>query len=317
MPDRVLRIGTRGSALALKQADLVIKGLAGPGEIVVIRTSGDRFTDQPLGERNPVGFFTKEIEDELLAGKIDLAVHSLKDLPVAPAPGLAFGALLERDEPNDVLLVRAAALDRSAEIPVMKGAKIGASSRRRQALMGMYRPDLEMLPIRGNVTTRLRKAAAGDYDAILLSRAGLSRLALDTAGLPAFDMNPGRWPVAPGQAVIAVEARADDEEARRRVAALNHAETAAVVNAERGLLHAFGGGCHAPFGAYGTIGAGGTVFAVAAPDRSGGFSVRSFSGPAIEPASAAAEEWIKSGCPAGKPETEALEWLCRPARSWC
>lgn len=316
MSSRVLRVGTRGSQLALEQARRVRAGLRGPSEIQVVRTGGDRFADQPLGEQNQVGFFTKEIEDELLAERIDLAVHSLKDLPTQLAPGLVFGALLAREEAADILLVRPEALAPDETLPLRRGARVGASSMRRQSLLRAHRPDLEPRPIRGNVPTRIDKAIRGEHDAIILSRAGLERLALGVGPLVAFEFNPRRWPGAPGQAVIAVEIRVDDAEARARLVDLDDAGTRVRVEAERSLLVAFGGGCHAPFGAYCELGPQGCVLHVAAPGVDDQIRVARFEAIELESARREAEVWVRSGRPE-RPLPEEGEWLCRPARSWC
>jgi hydroxymethylbilane synthase len=289
-------------------------GLEGESEVRIVHTSGDRFAEQHLGEQNPVGFFTREIEEDLLAGKIDLAVHSLKDLPVERAPGLTFGALLRRDDPADLLLVGPGAHDPDSPFPLKRGAVVGASSRRREALLHLARPDLSVRPIRGNVPTRVDKVRSGEFDAIVLSRAGLERLALSVDPLRAYELNPLRWPGAAGQAIIAVEARANDAEALVRVSALNDAPTAARAAAERTLLAIYGGGCHAPFGAYCEIVQGNGMMVVAAPGGDG-FQIERFPGCDLEQARAAAEAWIRSGRSSrGK---GGDEWLVRPARPWC
>ena len=316
MLDQTLKVGTRGSRLALEQARRVKAGLRGSGEIQVIKTSGDRFADQPLGEGNQIGFFTKEIEDALLDGRIDLAVHSLKDLPIKLAPGLAFGALMARDDPADILLIRPEALDQDQDLPLRKGASVGASSMRRQALLSVYRPDLKPAPIRGNVTTRIDKAARGDYDAIILSRAGLERLALDVGELSAYEFNPRSWPGAPGQAVIAVEIREGDDGVRDRLVDLDCAETRRRVEAERSLLLAYGGGCHAPFGSFCSMGEQGCELFVVAPCADEAIRVERFSAPELEVARQAAEDWVLAGRPL-RPGGEGEAWLCRPARTWC
>jgi len=318
---RVLIVGTRGSSLALEQARRVMAGLAGASELKIVHTSGDRFAERPLGETNPPGFFTKEIEEELLLGKIDLAVHSLKDLPTELAPGLAFAALMKRDDPADLLLVRPEALDPDADFPLKPGAEVGASSRRRGALLHLVRPDVLVRPIRGNVPTRVDKVRAGDCDAVVLSRAGLERLGLAVDPLHAFELNPLHWPGAPGQAIIAVEARADDAEALRRASALNDALTVECAAAERSLLAVYGGGCHAPFGAYCEMDAGGGMMVVAAPGGDG-FLIERFMGGDLEEARAAAEAWIRSGraqresAPSSRLGNPSQVWLCRRARPW-
>jgi hydroxymethylbilane synthase len=282
-------------------------------ELRIVRTAGDRFADQPLGDQNPAGFFTKEIEDELLAGTIDLAVHSLKDLPTGLAPGLTFGALLTRDDPADLLLVRPNAHDPDAAFPLKRGAIVGASSRRREALLHLARPDLAVRPMRGNVPTRVDKVRSGDFDAVVLSRAGLERLGLAVEPLHAYELNPLRWPGAHGQAIIAVETRADDAEALRRAAALHHPPTAARAAAERSLLAIYGGGCHAPFGAYCEAGTGRGMMVVAAPGDDG-FQIERFTGSDLEQARKDAEAWIRSG--RSRRGTGDEGWLLRPARPW-
>jgi hydroxymethylbilane synthase len=308
VPGRVLIVGSRGSRLAREQTRRVTERLQGPSEVRVIKTSGDRFLDQKLGEQAGVGFFTKEIEQELLAGSIDLAVHSLKDLPTDLPGGLVLGAVLERDEAGDVLLVRPEAVDEEQTIPLKTGAMVGASSMRRQALLRAVRGDLEPMPIRGNVPTRVDKCRRGDCDAVVLARAGLARLGLEVGPLVAFDLNPRVWVCAPGQGVIAVEARENDEEARARLGGMEHAPTRACVDAERRLHVRFGGGCHAPFGAF-MEHENSRIF-VAAPSNGGRLGVKEF------PALSEAEEWIRSGCLSGSTR-ERKEWICRPARSWC
>jgi hydroxymethylbilane synthase len=214
--------------------------------------------------------------------------------------------------------LRPGALDASRQIPLISGARVGASSRRRQALLKFYRPDAEALPIRGNVPTRVEKARRGDYDAILLSRAGLQRLKLDAAPLIAFDLNPARWPVAPGQSVIAVEVRSGDEEAMARVAPLNDSTTCERVNAERRLLRAFGGGCHAPFGAFVIKGEDAVAVMVGAPGSDGrSFVITGFRDETIEKACSAAEGWIQSGCMPRHDAAQEGEWVARAARPWC
>lgn len=315
MSGRVLIVGTRGSRLALEQARRVGELLPGPSEIQVIRTSGDRFQDKPLADQSNIGFFTKEIEQELLAGTIDVAVHSLKDLPTALVPGLTLGAVLARDESSDILLARPDSVDSDEDFPLKSGATVGASSMRRQALLKSFRPDLTPSPIRGNVPTRIEKAVRGDYDSIIISRAGLSRLGLDVAPLVAFDLNPYVWIVAPGQGVIAVEAREEDAEVLERLSGLDDQATRECVQAERSLLVAFGGGCHAPFGSFAQLGDADSRLFVAAPGADGAFCIKDFKSASMDDARTAAEEWIRAGCPG---ETNAMsgDWLCRPARPW-
>ena len=316
MSRRTLKIGTRGSKLALEQARRVAEKLPGPSQVTVVRTSGDRFKDVPLAEQTGIGFFTKEIENELLAENIDLAVHSLKDLPTELAPGLTLAAILERDEASDLLLIRPDALHEENELPLKNGARVGASAMRRKALLNVYRQDLVAAPIRGNVPTRVDKARQGDYAAVILSRAGLARLAYQVDPLLAFDLNPRRWICAPGQGVIAVEARTEDEYVLQQLSGLDHSETRRCVTAERSLLVAFGGGCHAPFGAWASRQEDDYQVVVAAPGSQADYQVEHFRAGSLDQAQKLADSWIRAGSPAITNE-KSQEWICRAARPWC
>lgn len=252
---RPLRLGTRGSELALWQSNHVaarIAALAGapPVELVVIRTSGDAITDVPLSEVAGKAFFTKEIEDALSAGEIDLAVHSLKDLATRVPDGLAVGAVLEREDPRDVLLAPAPVT--LATLPA--GARVGTSSLRRKAMLARARPDVEPVELRGNVPTRIRRMLEGRYEAILLAAAGVKRLGLTAEVREHLDL--GRFLPAVAQGAMAVELRAEDADAARWVAPLDHAATRAATAAERALLARLEGGCQIPVGAHGAIVAG-------------------------------------------------------------
>jgi hydroxymethylbilane synthase len=241
-----IRIGARRSTLSQRQVALVQAALeaANPeltSQPVLMTTTGDRQLNTPLPEIGGKGVFTAEIEAALLAGEIDLAVHSLKDLPVEHPDGIAIGAVLPRADPGDVLISRSGA--RLAELP--EGAVIGTSSHRRAAQIRRLRPDVQPVSIRGNVETRLRKGQdpIGPYDAILLARAGLERLDLLTSTmhvLPLADMLP-----APGQAALAVQCR-DDAVSRALALLINHHPSELAVSAERAFLAALGGGCTAP-----------------------------------------------------------------------
>lgn len=242
-----MRLGTRGSALALAQARIVASRLAAAGagevELVTIRTSGDRFTAASLPAIGGAGLFTKEIEEALLDGRIDLAVHSLKDLPTALPPGLALGAVLEREDPADALVAPPGMT--LATLPPR--ARVGTSSPRRRAQLLAARPDLEIVDLRGNVPTRLERQASGELHAVVLARAGLARLGLGTriAQVLPFDvMLP-----APGQGALAVEMRADDGSAAAAASAIDDAEARAATTAERAFLDELGGGCRLPAGA--------------------------------------------------------------------
>jgi hydroxymethylbilane synthase len=244
-----LRIGTRGSALARAQTDLVCRALgaahadlAEPGalEVILVRTTGDRITDRPLAELGGKGLFCKELETALLERRIDLAVHSMKDLPTWLPEGLVIGAMLEREDFRDVLIARGAAS--LAGLP--RGALVGTASLRRQAQLLARRPDLRVVSFRGNVDSRLKKLAAGEVDATLLALAGLRRLALDPGlGTP---LAPEEMLPAVGQGAIGVECRGTDQAARALLAAIDHAETSVCVRAERALLAALDGSCHTP-----------------------------------------------------------------------
>jgi hydroxymethylbilane synthase len=244
-----LRLGTRGSALARWQAEWVAAQLRRRGidvELTPIVTTGDHRLGA-IAAIGGEGVFTKEVQVALLDGRIDLAVHSLKDLPTAPAPELCLAAVPERAAAADVLVCpRAASL---ADLPA--GATIGTGSLRRRTQLLHFRRDLQMKDIRGNIDTRLRKLAEGGYDAVMLAEAGLRRLGLDrhiAQVLPWEIVLP-----APGQGAMALETRADDEPTRGIVAELDHPPTRAAVTAERTLLAALEGGCLAPIAALGRV----------------------------------------------------------------
>ncbi len=250
-----VRIGTRGSDLALWQAHFVRDRLQSePGvevELVVLETRGDAIQDRPLQEVGGQGFFTVEIERALLDRRVDVAVHSHKDLETRTPPELVIAAVPERGPRAERLLVAPDAHDPAAPLlPLREGARVGTSSPRRAEQLLALRPDLSIADLRGNVPTRVRKLGEGNYDAILLAAAGLERLALDVAPLVALDLDLARLVPAPAQGALALQARAADVELLelcRRV--LHDEETAAAVAAERALLAAAGGGCHMPLGA--------------------------------------------------------------------
>lgn len=246
----IFKIGTRGSKLALWQSRHVAEKLDVETELTVIKTSGDRFQDIPLQGQSETGFFTKEIENQLLDGRIDLAVHSLKDLPTRPHPDLALGAYLVRAEVSDVLLVHPDWYDPDVLIPVREGCKVGATSLRRQALLRLYGPQAVPAMLRGNVPTRVEKCKNGLYGAIVLAEAGIRRLELDTQPLLMFRLNPDIWLPAPGQGVIAVQTRGNHNILLDAVKKLDNPAARGAVTIERELLANFEGGCHTAFGAY-------------------------------------------------------------------
>jgi hydroxymethylbilane synthase len=242
-----IRIGTRGSPLALAQARQVATRLAAAHglapeqcELVIIKTTGDKITDRPLIEAGGKGLFTKELEEALFAGDIDLAVHSMKDMPAVLPQGLAISAILEREDPRDAFVsLKYASLD-----AMPAGAVIGTSSPRRQAQVLRARPDLHVVGFRGNVETRLRKLEEGVADATFLACAGLNRLGLSqhiTAAMPTDVMLP-----AVAQGAIGIEIRSDDEATARLIAPLNDAATALCVTAERAYLAQLEGSCRTP-----------------------------------------------------------------------
>ncbi|MBI2940745.1 MAG: hydroxymethylbilane synthase [Chloroflexi bacterium] len=245
-------MGTRGSALALAQTRLVIERLAErfPStavEICPIHTRGDHLASVSLSVIGGQGVFVKEIEQALLAGRIDFAVHSLKDLPSALPPGLALAAILPREDPRDVLIARSA----PSLVALPAGARVATSAPRRFTQLHAARPDLHLVDIRGNVDTRLRRLRAGDFDAIVLAAAGLHRLGRAgeiTEYLPLDVCLP-----AVGQGALAVEARVDDADLLAMLQAIDHPPTRAAVTAERAVLRALGGGCRIPIAAYARV----------------------------------------------------------------
>ena len=247
----ILRLGTRGSALALAQANLVARLLREAHrwaedavEIRVITTSGDRLKDTPLSEAGGKGLFSREIEAALTAGEIDLGVHSSKDLSTVLPAGLILPVFLEREDVRDAFVSRIA---RSID-DLPRGARLGSSSIRRAAQMLRHRPDLAVVPFRGNVDTRLRKLDEGVADATLLAVAGLNRLGRQDAIAEYLD--PKRFPPAPAQGAIGIEIRESDARTADLVAPLNHEPTRITVSAERALLKVIDGSCRTPIGAY-------------------------------------------------------------------
>ncbi|MEJ2376082.1 MAG: hydroxymethylbilane synthase [Pseudolabrys sp.] len=250
----LLRIGTRGSLLALAQARAVRARLAAALgaeedeiELVIIRTSGDAIQDRPLSEAGGKGLFTKEIEEALLGQRIDLAVHSAKDMPTFSQTGLTLAACLEREDPRDVFISRES---RSIqELP--QGATLGTASLRRQAIAKRLRPDLNVTPLRGNVETRLRKLDAGVVDATLLALAGMKRLGLTEHATKVMDVN--EFLPAVGQGAIGIEAREGDARVRGLLADINHAETFTAVTCERAFLAELDGSCKTPIAGHATV----------------------------------------------------------------
>jgi hydroxymethylbilane synthase len=243
----ILRIGTRGSPLALIQARAVQAQLAAALavapeaiEIVVIRTTGDAIQDRPLSEVGGKGLFTKEIEEALLGNRIDLAVHSAKDMPTVSQPGLTLAACLEREDPRDVFISRKA----KSLMDLPRGATMGTASLRRQAITLAARPDLRVVPLRGNVETRLRKLDSGEFDGTLLAMAGLKRLGLTAHATHVMSVEEFLPAVAQG--AIGLEAREADTRTRDMLARVDHADTSIAVSCERAFLAELDGSCKTP-----------------------------------------------------------------------
>jgi hydroxymethylbilane synthase len=254
VPAALLRIGTRGSPLALAQARMVRARLAavqGVDEeritLTVIRTTGDMIQDRTLAQAGGKGLFTKEIEEALRADAIDLAVHSAKDMPTVLPDGLTITAVLPREDARDVFISRAAKTLRE----LSTGAVVGTASLRRQAIVKRLRPDLAVVPIRGNVETRLRKLDDGLVDATLLALAGLKRLGLAHAATSILAVD--EFLPAVGQGIVAIETRVDDRATRTLLDAINHAETATALAAERAFLEVLDGSCRTPIAGHATI----------------------------------------------------------------
>ena len=247
-----IRIGTRGSKLALWQANFTANALQDLGastEIVVIKTQGDRVQDLPFGKLEGKGFFTKEIEEALLREEVDLAVHSMKDLPTQNPEGLVITAVSERYDPADWLLIRTEKTEKKI-FQVVEGGIIGTSSARRKAQMLHYRPDVDIQELRGNVPTRVQKLRDGQYDAIILAAAGLKRLEMDLGDLTLLPLNVKEFVPAPAQGVLAFQTRSEDKKTRRMVRLLHHSNVASCTNVERKVLQLMDGGCHVPLGVY-------------------------------------------------------------------
>ncbi len=269
----LLKLGTRGSRLALIQAGLVrdalaaaVPALAAPGaiEIMAMKTTGDTIQDRPLSEAGGKGLFVKEIEEALLDGRIDIAVHSMKDMPTVQPAGVVIAAFLPREDTRDVLI--AGTVQRIAELP--KGAIVGTSALRRSAQLLHLRPDLKVVSIRGNVETRLRKLEAGAVEATLLALAGLKRLGMDHIGtpIPEDEMLP-----AVGQGAVCIECRESNALVRRWLSAIDHAETATRVRAEHAMLAVLDGSCRTPIAGHAVLTADGGLYLralIARPDGS-------------------------------------------------
>ena len=259
--EKPLRLGTRGSRLALVQAEMAAKALGSGVEIVVLKTTGDRIQDRPLADSGGKGLFVKELEEALLERRIDLAVHSMKDVPVVLPAGLSIAALLPREDPHDVFVSNSA--PSLAALPV--GARVGTSSVRRVAQVKRARPDVETVLLRGNVDTRLMKLDRGEMEAMILARAGLKRLRLEQRATEVLEFLP-----ALAQGAIGIEVRAEDARTLAAITRLNDADTEAALACERAFQAALGGSCRSPIAGLATVDAGRVHFRgeVIAPDGS-------------------------------------------------
>jgi hydroxymethylbilane synthase len=246
-------IGTRGSKLALWQADYLqhqLKEIGVQSELKIIQTQGDRIQHLSFDKMEGKGFFTKEIEDALLRGDIDMAVHSMKDMPTRQPEGLVITAVSYRENPADWLLVRKESIDENQIFDFKLNGIIGTSSARRKAQLLDFRPDATIKDIRGNVPTRLEKLRKGDFDAIFLAAAGVERLKLDISDFKLVALNPREFVPAPAQGVLAFQTTATDVATRRILKKIHRTDTALVTNIERKILNLMEGGCQMPLGVY-------------------------------------------------------------------
>ena len=248
-----LKIGTRGSALALWQAHTLqakLKSVGSDSELVIIKTKGDKIQHLGFDKLEGKGFFTKEIEEALLAGEIDVAVHSLKDLPTTNPDGLAISGLSERADCADMLLIHPDATMDGTVRGLKPGSVIGTSSIRRKTQLKAFFSDIEVKDLRGNVPTRVQKLADGQYDAIVLAAAGLQRLEVDLSAFVVYRFNPKEFVPAPGQGVVAYQCRTNDTQTRKIIQKIHYSAVAKSTNVERKILNLMDGGCHIPLGAY-------------------------------------------------------------------
>lgn len=251
--NRKLIIGTRGSELALWQANHIKGCLEQSGfeaELKIIKTQGDNIQHLRLDKLEGKGFFTKELEEELLAGTIDIAVHSHKDLPTINPPGLIIAAVSEREDPSELLLILKDCVDSKKKLGVKHNAIVGTSSNRRKAQLLSLRPDLEIEDLRGNINTRIQKLRDEQYDAIMIAKAGVERINIDISEFHVVEINPTEIIPAPAQGVLAVQIREGNDELKQILQGINNEEVAKAIAVERTVLNLFEGGCHMPLGCY-------------------------------------------------------------------
>ena len=249
----LIKIGTRGSDLALWQANFVKSKLQKLGcevEIHIIKTQGDKIQHLSFDKLEGKGFFTKEIEDALLDKSIDLAVHSHKDLETNQPDGLEIVAVSDRENPSDMLLIKNNAYDPTKQLALKENATVGTSSARRKAILSAFRSDLKIRDLRGNVPTRIDKLREEDYDAIVLANAGVSRLKIDISEFQVEILKPQDFVPAPAQGVLGLQTRSEDEETKKYVSKINNPDVKSIVNIERSVLNKLDGGCQLPLGVY-------------------------------------------------------------------
>ena len=252
-----LILGSRGSELALAQAqrvrDVLVTDLDVPVEIRIVKTIGDRIDHLSFDKMEGKGFFTKELEEALLAGQIDLAVHSLKDLMTTQPQGLKLGAVGYREDRRELLIIKKESRVDNGALPVRPGGVVGTSSVRRKCQITVYNPTLQVKDLRGNIPTRVQKLREGQYDAIVIAAAGVKRLALDLSDLEVVYLDPEVFLPAPGQGMLGIEIRLDDSEVETVVSKLGSGEDKLEAFLERGLLARFESGCSLPLGVYSQI----------------------------------------------------------------
>jgi hydroxymethylbilane synthase len=251
--DRKIIIGTRGSELALWQANFVKDRMADAGftaELKIIKTQGDRLLNFSFTKLEGKGFFTKELEEELLAGTIDLAVHSHKDLPTENPAGLTIAAVSEREDPAELILILKDCVDVQQKLSVKFGGIVGTSSNRRRSQLLSFRPDLEIEELRGNVQSRIQKLRDENYDAIMLAKAGVTRLGLDLSEFHVEELEPTEIIPAPAQGALAMQIRESDQELYAALQTIHRQDVAEAIGLERRVLKMFGGGCSLPLGCY-------------------------------------------------------------------
>jgi hydroxymethylbilane synthase len=248
-----IRIGTRGSELALWQAHNVKQRLENNGNsvsITIIKTQGDKIQDLSFDKLEGKGFFTKEIEAALLSNEVDLAVHSHKDLETSPPEGLVIAAVSEREDPAELLLISKENVDSSQVWDLKLNSSIGTSSARRKSVVVSNRNDLTIKELRGNVPTRIQKLREGNYDAIILAKAGVSRLEIDLSEFHVVELDPKTFVPAPAQGVLALQIREEDNELWKEIQKLNHPQVEMQIAIERKVLNLMQGGCQLPLGVY-------------------------------------------------------------------